>query len=61
VDGRPYADPGLLQRLEEYHHEAAHAHREHGTIPLSMPEASRPVLTAGPWLVNPDPDSLNGS
>ena len=61
VDGRPYADPGLLQRLEEYHHEAAHAHREHGTIPLSMPEASRPVLTAGPWLANPDPDSLNGS
>ena len=61
VDGRPYADPGLLQRLEEYHHEAAHAHHEHGTIPLSMPEASRPVLTAGPWLVNPDPDSLNGS
>jgi ATP-dependent Zn protease len=61
VDGRPYADPGLLQRLEEYHHEAANAHREHGTIPLSMPEASKPVLAAGPWLVNPEPDSLNGS
>ncbi len=63
VDGRAYADPVLIQRLEEYHAGAAVAHRDHGSIPLSMPEVRKPpVLTApGPWMVAPDPDPLNGS
>ena len=54
VDGRPYADAALIEQLENYHRGAAVAHREHGQIPLSMPEIPRPVLTApgrgaGPW------------
>jgi cell division protease FtsH len=62
VDGRVYADAGLLQRLEEYHHEAAQAHRAHSQIPLSMPEPHKPVLATGPWMVPPDPEPpLNGS
>jgi hypothetical protein len=62
VDGRPYADTGLIERLEDYHRGAAVAHREHSHIPLSMPEIPRPVLAApgpGGWLVAPDPDPLN--
>jgi len=62
VDGRPYADAGLIERLEDYHRGAAVAHREHSQIPLSMPEIPRPVLAApgpGGWLVAPDPDPLN--
>jgi cell division protease FtsH len=63
VDGRAYADPVLIERLEEYHASAAVAHREHSSMPLSMPEIRKPsVLTApGPWIVAPDPDPLNGS
>ena len=37
VDGRPYADPGFVDRLEEYHVAAAVAHRTHGKVTLSMP------------------------
>jgi hypothetical protein len=62
VDGRPYADAGLIERLEDYHRGAAVAHREHSQIPLSMPEIPRPVLAApgpGGWLVAPDPDPRN--
>ena len=62
VDGRPYADPGLIELLEDYHRGAAVAHHEHSHIPLGMPEIPRPVLTApgpGGWLVAPDPDPLN--
>jgi cell division protease FtsH len=63
VDGRPYADPTLIQRLEEYHAGAAVAHRDHSMAPLGMPEVQRsPVLTApGPWMAAPNPDPLNGS
>jgi cell division protease FtsH len=63
VDGRPYADPTLIQRLEEYHAGAAVAHRDHSMAPLGMPEVQRsPVLTApGPWMMAPNPDPLNGS
>ena len=63
VDGRPYADPVLIQRLEEYHAGAAVAHRDHSQVPLGMPQVKQPpVLTApGPWLAAPDPDPLNGS
>jgi cell division protease FtsH len=39
VDGRPYADPEFLGRLEEYHGAAAVAHRSHGRVALPMPPA----------------------
>jgi cell division protease FtsH len=39
VDGRPYADPEFLVRLEEYHQAAAVAHRSHGGVALPMPPA----------------------
>jgi hypothetical protein len=39
VDGRPYADPGFLARLEEYHQAAAVAHRSHGGVAMPMPPA----------------------
>jgi hypothetical protein len=42
VDGRPYADPGFLGQLEEYHQAAAAAHRSHGNVTLGMP--APPVL-----------------
>ena len=63
VDGRPYADPALIQRLEEYHAGAAVAHKDHSQAPLGMPEVQQaPVLTApGPWMAAPSPDPLNGS
>jgi ATP-dependent Zn protease len=62
VDGRPYADASLIERLEDYHRKAAVAHIEHSQGALSMPEIPRPVLTGpgpGGWLVAPDPDPLN--
>ena len=62
VDGRPYANPGLAQDLEDYHRGAAMAHREHSKISLSMPEIPQPVLAASAtmgWLVAPDPDPLD--
>jgi len=62
VDGRPYANPGLVQDLEDYHRGAAVAHREHSKISLSMPEIPQPVLAASAtmgWLVAPDPDPLD--
>jgi hypothetical protein len=33
----------FVQRLEEYHRGAAVAHREHSTVPLSMPAAPKPI------------------
>ncbi len=62
VDGRPYADASLIERLEDYHRKAAVAHVEHSQGALSMPEIPQPVLAApgpGGWLVAPDPDPLN--
>ena len=49
VDGRPYADPGLIERLEDYHRKAAVAHVEHSQSALSMPEIP------GPCWPGPDP------
>jgi hypothetical protein len=37
VDGRPYADPGFLHELEEYHQAAMIAHRAHGKVPVNLP------------------------
>jgi cell division protease FtsH len=37
VDGRVYADPALIQELEEYHAGAATAHIEHGPVPIALP------------------------
>jgi len=62
VDGRAYADPGLIQELETYHLSAALAHREHSRIGLNMPEIPQPVLAASGakgWIVAPDPDPLD--
>jgi hypothetical protein len=42
VDGRPYADPEFLGKLEKYHSAAAVAHRSHGAVAMPMPPA--PVL-----------------
>jgi cell division protease FtsH len=39
VDGRPYADPEFLARLEQYHESAAVAHRSHGRVAVPMPPA----------------------
>jgi cell division protease FtsH len=39
VDGRVYADDGLIAELEEYHGGAAMAHREHGPVPMALPVA----------------------
>jgi cell division protease FtsH len=61
VDGRAYADPGLIQELEDYHRSAAIAHREHSRILLNLPEIPQPVLAASGakgWIVAPDPDPL---
>jgi cell division protease FtsH len=61
VDGRPYADSGLIRLLDEYHQQAAAAHREHSGISLGMPEVPKPVLAApgpGGWLVAPEADPL---
>jgi cell division protease FtsH len=44
VDGRVYADPALLQELEEYHAGAATAHIEHGPVNVALPAATRRVL-----------------
>ncbi|HEV2240866.1 MAG TPA: AAA family ATPase, partial [Streptosporangiaceae bacterium] len=62
VDGRPYADPGLVRELEEYHASALRAHQEHSKITLSMPQIPHPVLAASGtkgWLVAPDLDPLH--
>ncbi|MBO0816191.1 MAG: AAA family ATPase [Actinobacteria bacterium] len=37
VDGRPYGEPGLGRRLEEYHQAALLAHRDHAPVRLAMP------------------------
>src|SRR5262249_62107541 len=61
VDGRPYADPGFLDCLEEYHQAAASAHRVHGNVRLHMPApplvavAQGAVLEAGPSMPNGGP------
>jgi hypothetical protein len=72
VDGRMYADSGLLLQLREYHREAAVAHREHSKISLSLPGVPEPALAlalagagagagAQQWLVTPHPDPLGRS
>jgi cell division protease FtsH len=40
VDGRVYADPIFIARLEEYHTAAAGAHRGHTGVTLALPAAS---------------------
>jgi cell division protease FtsH len=40
VDGRPYANAGFLQQLEDYHAGAARAHRTHSQVAMSMPVPS---------------------
>jgi hypothetical protein len=44
VDGRVYADPALIQELEEYHAGAATAHIEHGPVKVALPAATRRVF-----------------
>ncbi len=37
VDGRPYAEPGIAQELEEYHERAVSAHRDHAKVGVPLP------------------------
>jgi cell division protease FtsH len=68
VDGRVYADPALVQELEEYHAGAATAHIEHGPVPIALPAATHRVrvpqavaTTAnGASTVAAEPDPLAG-
>jgi len=63
VDGRCYADPLFLGRLEEYHQAAASAHRVHGNVRVSMPnpplgavaQGAVATLEAGPSMPNGGP------
>jgi cell division protease FtsH len=73
VDGRVYADPALIQELEEYHAGAATAHIEHSPVPIALPAAThrvrvpQPVATTvngvanGSTTVAAEPDPLAGS
>ena len=73
VDGRVYADPALIQELEEYHAGAATAHIEHSPVPIALPAAThrvrvpQPVATtvngaaSGSSTVAAEPDPLAGS
>ncbi|HMH90504.1 MAG TPA: ATPase, partial [Streptosporangiaceae bacterium] len=73
VDGRVYADPALIQELEEYHAGAATAHIEHSPVPIALPAAThrvrvpQPVATtvsgaaSGSSTVVAEPDPLAGS
>ena len=73
VDGRVYADPALIQELEEYHAGAATAHIEHSPVPIALPAAThrvrvpQPVATTvngvanGSATVAAEPDPLAGS
>jgi ATP-dependent Zn protease len=54
IDGRPYADPGFMQQLEEYHTSAALAHREHGNVKLSLPAAPKPIWDSVGVAATPD-------
>jgi ATP-dependent Zn protease len=40
IDGRPYEDAAFTQQLEDYHAEAAAAHRAHSKVAMSMPVPS---------------------
>jgi len=41
VDGRPYADPEFVRKLEVYHDSAKHAHKEHSDVAVELPLAPR--------------------
>jgi cell division protease FtsH len=56
VDGRVYADPALVQELEEYHAGAATAHIEHGPVPIALPAA-----THRSWVPQAVATTSNGS
>jgi hypothetical protein len=64
VDGRPYADPGFVQKLEEYHASAVRAHQDHSKVLMSMPAAPKPIwdslgVAATPITpATPKPDQL---
>ncbi|WP_326638380.1 AAA family ATPase [Nonomuraea fuscirosea] len=49
VDGTIYASDELYQELEEYHHDAARAHKEHSHIDRALPGhvEEAPVVTVG--------------
>ena len=56
VDGRVYADPALIQELEEYHAGAATAHIEHGPVPIALP-----AVTHRAWVPQAVAITSNGS
>jgi cell division protease FtsH len=47
VDGTAYGDPAFIAQLDDYHHSAARAHREHSQEQLALPA---PVAVQ-PWTV----------
>jgi cell division protease FtsH len=47
VDGRPYAEPGFVEQLEDYHRAAVLAHRAHGKVQLNLPVAATVAIADG--------------
>jgi ATP-dependent Zn protease len=44
IDGRPYADPGFIAELEQYHERAMEAHQRHAALRSPMPLPPGTVL-----------------
>ena len=56
VDGRPYAEPALIQELETYHEAAVEAHRQHAALGTPLP-AVVPHRRVVPGEVVPEGDA----
>ncbi len=61
VDGRAYGDQDFIRQLEEYHQAAAHAHRSHSRVALSMPAVPAAAPDTEGAAVSSGPDWLAGS
>jgi cell division protease FtsH len=61
VDGRVYADPALIQELEEYHAGAASAHIAHGPVPIALPAATHRVRVPQAVATTVGGNGVNGS
>jgi len=65
VDGTPYADERFIAELNDYHLAAAHAHREHSQVKLTMPVPAPSAAPVPPWaagviVADSEPPGLNG-
>jgi cell division protease FtsH len=58
VDGRPYQDPALTARLEEYHEFAVEAHQSHAPLTAPLPRVAGPgeEVVVGEVLSEPAPE-----